>query len=76
MKDGSLEEALDRCIKAIDESSIETVDKVELLLNIKSFLKVTKYRRNIALLQKAEQEERFLARFQESQEEKGDTKHR
>ena len=76
MKDGSLEEALDRCIKAIDESSIETVDKVELLLNIKSFLKVTKYRRNIALLQKAEQEERYLARFQESQEEKGNIKHR
>lgn len=63
MKDESLEEALDRCIKAIDESSIETVDKVELLLNIKSFLEVTKYRRNIKVLQIEYQEDRKRDRY-------------
>ena len=63
MKDESLEEALDRCIKAIDESSIETVDKVELLLNIKSFLEVTKYRRNIKVLQIEYQEDKKRNRY-------------
>lgn len=63
MKDESLEEALDRCIKAIDESSIETVDKVELLLNIKSFLEVTKYRRNIKVLQIEYQEDKKRDRY-------------
>lgn len=63
MKDESLEEALDRCIKAIDESSIETVDKVELLLNIKSFLEVTKYRRNIKVLQIEYQEDKERNRY-------------
>lgn len=63
MKDESLEEALDRCIKAIDESSIETVDKVELLLNIKNFLEATKYRRNIKVLQIEYQEDKKRDRY-------------
>lgn len=63
MKDESLEEALDRCIKAIDESSIEIVDKVELLLNIKNFLEATKYRRNIKVLQIEYQDDKERKRY-------------
>ena len=46
----SLEEALDVIIQSICNLNINQSDKVELLINLKHFLDVNRYQRNIELL--------------------------
>lgn len=52
MKNESLEEALDACISSICKLDIDDIDKVELLLNLRNFLSVSKYQHNIKVLEK------------------------
>lgn len=53
MKNSSLEEATNIIMKALDKSNkIDNIDKTELMLNIKLFLKENEYRENIKILSK------------------------
>jgi len=52
MKQESLEKALDGFIETLDRLDIDTVDKVELMLNLKSFLSALDYTRNIEILER------------------------
>lgn len=52
MKQESLEKALDGFIETLDKLDIDTVDKVELMLNLKSFLSALDYTRNIEILER------------------------
>ena len=63
MKAESLVRALELCVDAISRSDMDTVDKVEILLNLKYFLEIDSYKRNIQLLQQKQKEERDNKRF-------------
>lgn len=53
MKNTSLEKATEIIIEALDETNeIDNMDKTELMLNIKLFLKENEYRENIKILLK------------------------
>ena len=53
MKNSSLNEAVDIIIEALDKSNkIDNIDKTELMLNIKLFLKENEYRENVKVLSK------------------------
>lgn len=53
MKNSSLEKATEIIIEALDETNeIDNMDKTELMLNIKLFLKENEYRENIKILSK------------------------
>lgn len=53
MKNSSLNEAVDIIIEALDNSNkIDKIDKAELMINIKLFLKENEYRENIKILSK------------------------
>lgn len=53
MKNTSLEKATEIIIEALDETNeIDNMDKTELMLNIKLFLKENEYRENIKILSK------------------------
>ncbi|MBO7615025.1 MAG: hypothetical protein J6T15_04955 [Bacilli bacterium] len=54
MSDESLIQVLGACIDTICELKIDNADKIELLINIRNFLMVDKYKRNIDILQKEE----------------------
>lgn len=52
MKNDSLIKALLIIFDTIDKSDINTQDKLELLINLRSFLNVDKYENNIKILSK------------------------
>jgi hypothetical protein len=53
MKNSSLNEATEIIIEALDKSSkIDKIDKAELMINIKLFLKENEYRENVKVLSK------------------------
>lgn len=53
MKNSSLNEATEIIIEALDKSNkIDNIDKTELMLNIKLFLKENEYRENVKVLSK------------------------
>lgn len=52
MNKESLEEAIEKCSEAIANSNINTIDKIELLLNLKQFLDTQKYEENINVLRR------------------------
>lgn len=53
MKNTSLEKATEIIIEALDKSNkIDNIDKTELMLNIKLFLKENEYRENVKVLSK------------------------
>lgn len=53
MKNSSLNEATEIIIEALDKSNkIDNIDKTELMLNIKLFLKENEYRENVKILKK------------------------
>lgn len=52
MKAESLNKALDMIIKGLDTLDIDSADKVELMLNLRSFLSSEKYKHNVDVLMK------------------------
>ena len=52
MKKESLDKALDMVIKGLDELDIDISDKVELMLNLRSFLSIERYKHNVDILRK------------------------
>jgi hypothetical protein len=52
VKKESLEKALNIIVNAIAETEIEITDRIELMLNLREFLKPTKYEENIKVLNK------------------------
>lgn len=52
MKSESLDKALDAFLQTLDRLDIDRIDKVELMLNLKSFLSIMSYEHNIEVLEK------------------------
>ena len=56
MENRSLEKAIDLIIEALDKSVIMQDDKVELMINLNTFLNKDTYRDNIKILQKSKKD--------------------
>ena len=56
MKKESLETAIEVIIHAIAETEIDIRDRIELMINIREFLKSEKYKENINVLKKANED--------------------
>lgn len=52
MKSKSLNQAIDMIIKNLDKMDINEQDKVELMINLREFLKPKNYKENIRVLKK------------------------
>ena len=52
MKSKSLNQAIDMIIKNLDKMDINEQDKVELMINLREFLKTKNYKENIRVLKK------------------------
>ena len=61
----SLEEALNAIIETISKLNINSVDKVELMLNLKNFLDVCSYHNNIEILSKNRNKDRIRVIYYE-----------
>ena len=57
MKKESLDAAIEVIVHAIAETEIDIRDRIELMINIREFLKSEKYKENIKVLKKASEEE-------------------
>ncbi len=57
MKKESLETAIEVIIHAIAETEIDIRDRIELMINIREFLKSEKYKENINVLKKANEDD-------------------
>lgn len=57
MKKESLDVAIEVIVHAIAETEIDIRDRIELMINIREFLKSEKYKENIKVLKKASEEE-------------------
>jgi len=58
MQEESLNKALDAIIPTLELTEMDSTDKLELMLNLRAFLKYKSYERNISVLQKLDYEER------------------
>ena len=56
MNKESLKEALKVCNEAINNLNINTLDKMELIINLYNFLDENKYEKNIKILRKVKYE--------------------
>lgn len=59
MEKESLIKAQDKIFELANDKTIPTLDRMELLLNLKNFLEVDKYKENIKILQKSVEKNKF-----------------